>query len=435
MKKIFVSAGLAAIGAMTLHADEYAPDFTASNASKPWTISGTFRGFYDDNITTSPNGSKTGSAGFEISPQLNLIVPLQQTELGLRYTYGLYYYQQRENQGSNPIDQTHEVDLWVDHAFTQATEGKIDDTFTSAQDPQLTSAGNIFPYRVEGNNIQNVGTASLHHEWSMLFSTDLTYQNTWVDYSDKVGNILDPSPVALLNQDSHSGTVTLTYQYLPDLAFLLNYAFTWTDYTSDQPIGINPLVYNGSYGTYYSNDRNEYSHNIFGGIQYAATADLSITAEAGFVYSDDYNLPSFDTQNPNSYQPSANVAITYTYLPGDYVQVGFNEAEASVATSDVNAFGSITLYQQTSVFYATVNHQITPKLTGSLTGHYQYSTFVSGANNGASGDWYTFGLNLAYAITPWVSADAGYNFYYLTKEGPLTGYSRNVGYASLTASF
>jgi hypothetical protein len=31
--------------------------------------------------------------------------------------------------------------------------------------------------------------------------------------------------------------------------------------------------------------------------------------------------------------------------------------------------------------------------------------------------------------------DAGYNFYYLTKTGPLLGYSRNVGYASFTASF
>src|SRR5215469_11411708 len=132
MKKLFVSASLAAIGAMTLHADEYAPDFTALNATKPWTVSGTLRGFYDDNISTSPNGFKQGSAGFEFSPQASLIMPLEQTELGLRYTYGLYYYQNREDQGANPIDQTHQVDLWVDHAFSQATEGKIQDIFTSA---------------------------------------------------------------------------------------------------------------------------------------------------------------------------------------------------------------------------------------------------------------------------------------------------------------
>src|SRR5580704_17446130 len=125
MKKIFVSAGIAAIGAMSLHADEYAPDVTATDATKTWSVNGTLRGFYDDNINTAPNGQKEGSGGFEFSPALSLILPLQQTELGLRYTYGLYYYQQRENQGSNPIDQSHEADLWIDHAFSQRWEGKI----------------------------------------------------------------------------------------------------------------------------------------------------------------------------------------------------------------------------------------------------------------------------------------------------------------------
>jgi hypothetical protein len=432
MKKLFVSAGLLAIGAASLHADEYAPDLTAMDASKPWSISGTFRGFYDDNFTTSPNGQKQGSAGFELSPQLNFVMPLQQTELGLRYTYGLYYYQQRENQGSNPIDQSHEVDLWVDHAFTQRWEGKIQDSFTSQQDPQLTASGTAFPYRVEGNNIQNVGTISAHTEWSMLFSTDVAYQNTWVDYQDNTGTLLNPSPVALLNQDNHSAWVTLNYQYLPDLAFLVNYTFTWTDYTGNEQIGINPL----NSGIYHSADRNQISHDISVGVQYAMTANLSITAQAGFVYSDNYNLPSFDSQNPNSYQPSANIAATYTYLPGDYVQVGFTQSEASAAMSDIDSFnGSLTLYQETSVIYATINHQITPKLTGSLTGHYQYSSFVSGGANGQVQNWYTVGLNLAYAFTPFLSADAGYNFYYLTKAGQLNGYSRNIGYASVTASF
>src|SRR5215469_15369351 len=109
MKKLFVSASLAAIGALTLHADEYAPDFTALNATKPWTVSGTLRGFYDDNFATAPNGHKDGSAGFEFSPQASLIMPLQQTELGLRYTYGLAYYEKRASQGSNPIDQSQAV--------------------------------------------------------------------------------------------------------------------------------------------------------------------------------------------------------------------------------------------------------------------------------------------------------------------------------------
>jgi hypothetical protein len=437
MKNFFVSAGLLAIGVASLHADEYAPDFTAMDATKPWTVSGTLRGFYDDNISTSPNGHKQGSAGFEISPQASLIMPLQQTELGLRYTYGLYYYQQRENQGSNPIDQSHQVDLWVDHAFSQATEGKIQDSFISQQDPQLTSGGNSFPYRVQGNNIENVGTLSLEHEFSMLFSADLSYQNTWVDYQNSSGTIQNPSPAALLNSDQHSAAVTLNYVYLPDLTFMVSYNFAWTYYTANQPVGYYSF---GGFQflneIYYSQNRDLMSHSVTVGAKYAATANLSITGQAGFTYNDNYNLASFDTQQAGSIQPAASVAVTYTYLPGDYVQVGLTEASIPVATSDPNKFnGSLTLYQQATVFYAAINQQITPKLTGSLTGNYQYATYVGGNSDGQSQNFASLGLNLAYAIDPWVSVDAGYNLYYLTSTAALPGYSRNIGYASVTASF
>jgi len=434
MKKLFVSAGLVAIGAASLHADEYAPDFTAMDATKPWTVSGTFRGFYDDNYNTTPNGHKQGSAGFEFSPSASLIIPLQQTELGLRYTYGLYYYQQRENTGANPIDQTHQVDLWADHAFSETLEGKIMDTFVSQQDPALTTTGNPLPYRAEGNNIQNVGTISSHYEFNQLFSTDVAYQNTWLDYHQSGTTVANFSSqgatyAGLLNQIENSISVNLNYQYLPDLSFLVGYEFAITDYTGNEPIAINGA------NVYYSNSRNAMSHNIYVGAQYAMTANLSILANAGFQYVDNYNLPSFDPQDAGSYQPTANIAITYTYLPGDYVQVGFTQAVNSSATSDLSGTGALTLYQETSVLYATLNHQITPYLTGSVVGHYQYSTFVGGANDGTPQNWYVLGFNLAYTINPFVSVDAGYNFYYLTTAGPLQGYSRNVGYASVTATF
>ena len=430
MKKLFVSAGLVAISAANLHADEYAPDFTAMDASKPWTVSGTLRGFYDDNFTTSPNGQKQGSAGFEFSPQASIIVPLQQTELGLRYTYGLYYYQQRENQGANPIDQSHEADLWIDHAFSQRWEGKIEDTFTSQQDPSLSSSATAVPYRVEGNNIQNVGTITAQTEWSMLFSTDFGYQNTWVDYANSA-DIDGASLVGLFNEDQHSGWASLNYQYLPDLSFMIKYTLTWDDYTGNQVIGEKTPT-----ELYNSDSRNAITHNISVGAQYAATANLSLLAWVGFSYVDNYNLPSFDNQKSDSYQPSANIAATYTYLPGDYVQVGFTQSQSTAPTSDVSASdGSLTLYQESSVIYASVNHQITPKLTGSLLGHYQYNSWQSGGNSGESQNWYTFGASLAYTFNPLITAEVGYNFYYLTKTSPLPGYSRNVGYASVTASF
>jgi hypothetical protein len=439
MKKIFVSAGIAAMGAMSLHASEYAPDVTAMDASKIWNVSGTLRGFYDDNYNTAPNGQKQGSGGFEFSPAISFIIPLQQTELGLRYTYGLYYYQQRENQGSNPIDQSHEFDLWIDHAFTERLHGKVQDTFTISQNPQLSSSPTALPYRAQGNNLQNVGAASLHTEWTMLFSDDLGYQNTYITYHQHGATLSSiegggsPTYAGLLNQDGNSAYLNLNYQYLPDLSFLLGYQFGLVNYIAGEPIAINPL---NPTDIYYSPSRDQYSHTVYVGGQYTALANLSLSVEGGIQYSHNFNLPSWDNQSPDSYQPYANVSLTYTYMQGDYAQIGFTQSESSSATADPNTkTGSLTLYSESSVIYATINHQITPKLMASLIGHYQYSTYVSGNNNGQPQNWYSLGLNLSYAFNPYLSAEIGYNFDYLTSAGPLSGYSRNQGYLGITASY
>src|SRR5258707_3648493 len=172
MKKIFASIGLAAAGTASLHA--YA--LLDAGDDKVWSVAATLRGFYDDNYITS--STKQSSIGFEVTPSFELNMPLQQTEVGLKYTYGLYYYQKREELGQNPIDQTHQFDLWVDHAFTPRWDLQFGDTVTVAQDPALTTGGTPTAQRVEGNNLVNAAHATLTTDWTRLFSTSLSYQNT-----------------------------------------------------------------------------------------------------------------------------------------------------------------------------------------------------------------------------------------------------------------
>src|SRR3974390_617346 len=141
MRKSFVCAGLPRAGSTCLHA-AYAPDLNSMETSKMWSVAGTLRGFYDSNYNTAPNGpNKLGSPGFEVSPLLDLNVPLQQTEIGLSYIYGLYYYQNREDLGQKPIDQTQQVNLWVDHAFTERWQARVQDNLAVGQDPQLLGNG------------------------------------------------------------------------------------------------------------------------------------------------------------------------------------------------------------------------------------------------------------------------------------------------------
>lgn len=443
MKKLFVSAGLVALGTAALHADTtYAPDITSADASKIWSVSGTLRGFYDDNYSTSHSDAtgKRASFGFEFSPQASIIVPLQQTELGLRYTYGLYYYQDRQNLGQNPIDQSHQVDLWIDHAFSERWETRVMDTFVDAQNPQLTSAPTALPYRVTGNNLQNVGTVTVHTEWSVLFNTDLGYQNTWYDYTEHgatTSNFQGATYAGLLNQLAHSLWLNLNYQYLPDLSFQVGDQFGLVNYTGNEPVAqfiqggfIIPGVF------YMSNSRDQWNDSLYIGGQYSATETLSLSAQVGAEYVDTYNLPSFDHQSDTQIQPYASLALTYTYLPGDYAQLGLTQSVSptQVATPDSSS-GNLTLYQETSVVYASINHQITPYLLGSISGRYQYSTYQGGQFDGGSQNWYTLGLNLTYNINQYLSAEVGYSFDYFEAGNSAPSYTRNREYIGLTATY
>ncbi len=438
MKKNLASAGLTAIGVASLHAATYAPDVTAMDASRMWSVSGTLRGFYDDNYTTAPNGpGKHGSSGFEFSPTVNLLMPLQQTELGLKYTYGLYYYQYREDQGAKPIDQSQEADLWIDHAFTERMEGKILDAFTYSQEPSLSAAPTAAPYRTSGNNVQNVGTVSLHTELSMLFSTDVGYQNNWQDYSERgatttsVGDGSGAKYAGLLNQIGQNVYLNLNYQFLPDLTFFVGYNFGVVDYTGNEPIAQDPI--SGNF--YFSDSRNQYSHNLYVGTQYAATEALSASAQIGIQYTHLYNLPSFDSQDPDQWSPTANIAVTYTFLPGSYVQAGFTESIGSSDISTVNSAGQLTLTTENSVVFATINYQVTPKLLASVIGHYQNSIYNGGAFDNGTQNWYSAGLNLTYAFNMYLSAEIGYNYDLLNTVVAGQGYTRNREYFGFTGTF
>ena len=119
MKKVIASAGLVAFGVTALQA-QYAPGLSRIETTKPWSVSASLRGFYDDNYFAQPNAFAEESYGFEVRPRIAFNLPREQTYIGGAYTYGLKYYEARDD---DPIDQTHEVDLKLDHRFTERMKG------------------------------------------------------------------------------------------------------------------------------------------------------------------------------------------------------------------------------------------------------------------------------------------------------------------------
>jgi hypothetical protein len=435
MKKFFVSVGLIAAGTASLQG-AYAPDWNSMEASM-WRVSGTLRGFYDDNYETAPNGTKRGSFGFEFSPQLELNVPLQQTELGVRYTYGLYYYQRREELGENPIDQTHQFDLWVDHAFTERWQGRVQDSFIVGQEPELIDNSSAISVmrRVNGNNIRNTGSLTLNTAWTRLFSTALNYQNSFFDYQDSgatTSNLATQgaSLAGLLNRIDQSVSLDLQWHVAPETVAFFGGMFEWVNYTGDEPIA-QPFPIAQPNLFYYSDIRDSRSYFGYVGIQRSMLANLSFTVKGGMQYTENYNDPSAVT----SLNPYADVSLIYTYLPGSYAQIGFTQTQNATDQVRPDSNGHITLNQESSTVYASINHKLTSKLLGTVIGRWQHSIYNGGFYNNQAVDYYNLGANLSYSFNQHFSVDAGYNFDDFVSQNSGNSYTRNRVYLGVSAAY
>jgi hypothetical protein len=117
------------------------------------------------------------------------------------------------------------------------------------------------------------------------------------------------------------------------------------------------------------------------------------------------------------------------------VQAGFTQDINSTDVVAPNANGHLTQYQQSSVFYASVNHQITPRITGSLVSQYQYSIYKDGAYSGQGDSDVNCGASLNYQINRNFSANTGYNFSELFSSINQRGNSRNLVYLGLGANY
>jgi hypothetical protein len=441
MNKFIVSAGLMALGAAALDsamADELLGDATGP---KYWSVGATLRGFYDDNYAIST--SQKGSFGIEFLPTVAIHVPLQQTDFGVRYTYGLYYYQDRQDVGDNPFDQTHQLDVWLDHAFNERWKGTFNDTFSVGQEPELLSPNPVTavatPYRVNGDNISNHGNIALNTDWTRLFSTTLTYENGLYDY-DNAGTTLNnisstgASLSALLNRVEENASLDLKWHLQPDTTLFVGYQFAWVNYTGDQPIAVVTSPKPGFNGVYYSDDRDSDTHYLYVGLEEDFTPNLTGTIRGGASYNDVYS----DPLNPSTtWSPYADMSLSYTYLPGSYVQLGVTHDISSTDQILPNTTGGITQFAENSVVYLDVNHRITQKLVATVIGRVQYTTYDGGAADASSDNTtdYGLGVNLSYQINPHLSVDAGYNYDDVVSDIAGYSYNRNRVYLGVTATY
>lgn len=427
MKKIVASVGLVALGATSLNA-VYGQGMAAT-AYKPWSISASLRGFYDDNINTVPSSSSfhQSSFGFQVDPAVNLSWQNDQTMLQANYDYTLRWYDKRPYSSSSHYDQDHTFNLGFNHAFTERYRLGINDSFVIGQEPDLLRSGYALeePQRIPGDNIRNYGTINFDAEITPLFGLEVGYANSFFHYHDEGPFSLAASLDRIQNLAHLDGRI----QLMPQTVGVIGYQYSQEQYTGNNVIGLVP---SGPFAftLVYSRVRDNRAHYGYVGADHNFLPDLSGSLRIGLRDTDYYNSPSGE----NSVSPYVMASLRYNYTTESSAEIGFNYDRNATDVTGISA-NTLTLDEESAVVYASVNHRIVPNLYGSLIAQFQNSTFNGGTFDGEVDRYYLIGLNFQYKFNPFLSANAGYNYDKIDSDIPGRSFDRNRVYIGLTASY
>ncbi|HWD19686.1 MAG TPA: outer membrane beta-barrel protein [Verrucomicrobiae bacterium] len=442
MKKIFASVGLAALGASTLQA-QYAPGLSAIETQKPWSLSASLRGFYDDNYLTLPGhfatsatttASKRASWGVELAPSISFNHSVEDTLIAASYVYDLRYYEDHSTK-----DQTHQFNAKLDHQFSERYKLNIGESFVIAQEPTVLDASVVTsPLRVPGNNVRNTGNIDFFGIMTKLLDFHLGYVNTVTAYQQTEGDVVGddlvpgiggpiPSRSAALDRMDQLVIGDLRWKFRPETTGVTGAQYEHVDYTSPEYI-IFPAP--GQAG-FRANIRNSDSYFGFVGVDQSFTPNLNGTLRVGGEYVDYYKA------HQNEVSPYVDASLTWQYMAQSYVQAGVKHIHNS--TDVVGGFGvgaTPVLDEESTAAYISLSHTIS-SLTISVLGQAQFSDFKGGGAgfDGASDDFYVAGINLSYRINPFLVTEAGYNYNRLISDLGSRSYVRNQVYVGIRATY
>ena len=442
MNKITATAGLVAIGAASVQAQIYAPSPGSQEATKPWTISATLRGFYDDNYTTSASHLERDSVGFEVSPSAALNLIRDQTALGLSYAYSARWYEDRDE---DSWDHSHQINGKLSHAFTPRFKIDLSDSFVIAQEPELiepagagvTSTG----LRSEGDVLRNHALGSFSAGITENLTAVIGYANEYYDYENEGFN----SRSAHLDRMEHLASLNLRAVVLPKTVVVGGYNYEIVDYSSDDRIGTG-------FFNYPAEERKSTSHYHYAGVDQGLTPTLNLSARVGAQYTeyDDIDVirdiyAFFGSEaEEDQWTPYVDANATWLYMPGSYAQLGFRHQRAQ---TDVGFALTPTgdfipnLDAQSSSIYGSVNHRIFGALSAAAIASYQHNEYDNEGFDSFGEDYFMAGINLTYDLNRYLALEAGYNYDWLDSEvddapGPDSrSYKRNRVYVGVRGTY
>jgi hypothetical protein len=422
MNKITTTAGIVALGAASIQAAVNAPAPGSQEATKPWSISASLRGFYDDNYSTSPKHLERDSLGFEVAPSASLNLIRDQTALGLSYAYSMRWYEDRDDAGMSSADHAHQVNGKLSHAFTPRFKLDLSDSFVYAQEPELieTQGGVATSFlRGDGDVVRNHALASFSAGLTENLTAVIGYANEFYDYDEEGLN----SRSALLDRMEHLASLNLRAVVLPKTVVVGGYQYEVVDYRGDDqigrdifaPFGVPEIAYD-------SEERNSTSHYIYAGVDQGITPTLNASLRAGAQFTQYDDLNQVLVFNPeledDRLSPYVDANATWLYMPGSYAQLGVRH---QIAQSDVGFIStgsglSPNLDSESSSIYGSVSHRFFGAFVANVIASYQHSNYDVERGDEFSDDYFMVGVNLTYEINKFLALEAGYNFDKLDSE-------------------
>ncbi len=397
MNKKIVTLGVAAFGVAGLQ---------AADAGKVWEVTGSLRGFYDDNYTTSPENLAEESWGIEVSPGINLTIGEgTDLEFSAGYAFGMRYYEDRETDNE---DYGHELGISLNKAFSDTSVLHLSDSFVIAQEPEILNGGT--PLRTEGDNLRNTLSAAYRQILSGNIEVELGYGNSMFDYDEAYHS-------ALLDRSHNQVNLDVIYD-MEQTEYFVGYKFASTDFDGGD-LKVPGLDFK-------SDARDNDSHYGYVGVRHQLNKELVASAQAGAQYVDYYNfelMPGLIPEDETS--PYINASMEWGYAEGSKLVAGVSLARGA---TDLQAAD-----QETSAVYAQFLHKITAKVHGTLTARYQDSEINGGGVllDGKTESLMLLGASLTYAIADNIWTELAYNYDELDSDvrtaggGDIRSFKRN----------
>ena len=401
MNRKIVTLGVAAFGVVGLQ---------AADAGKVWEVTGSLRGFYDDNYTTSPEAAAEESWGIEVSPGINLTIGEgTDLEFSAGYAFGMRYYEDRE---SDNEDYGHELGISLNKAFSNTSRLQLTNGFVVAQEPEILNGGT--PLRTEGDNLRNTFSARYRRILSGSTGVEIGYGNSIYDFEEEYHS-------ALLDRSYNEVSLDVFYG-TPQTEYYAGYKFSSTDFDG------NALQVPGL--DFKPDARNNNAHYGYVGARHQLDKNFFADVKAGVQNVDYYDfdlMPGLIPEDETS--PYVNALMEWGYAEGSKLVAGVSLARGA---TDLQAAD-----QEITAVYAQLLHKVSARIHGTLTGRYQDSEISGGGGklDGKEESLLLLGASLTYAVADNIWAELAYNYDELDSDIPHRSFERNYVSVGIGTSY